>query len=192
MFSRDLRRDASVLLPRPDMMTVTRSDGSVDEYAVRRQEELKRQDEEMAKATRPLSMDSVLNSMAPAQSAQLLGQALGISREHQNLNEFKSLTMEEEKKSIRRHEIELIKKYTLSVACIIFFFIGAPLGAIIRKGGLGTPLVVSIFLFLVYYIFDNTGYKLARDGRWPVAAGIWLSTVILAPTGAYGTSKAMN
>ncbi|MDE7408596.1 MAG: LptF/LptG family permease [Muribaculaceae bacterium] len=192
VFSRDLRRDASSVLPRPDMMEVTRSDGSIDEFAVRRRDEIRRQSEELAAAARPLSMDSVLGSMPPADAAQLIGQAMGISREHQNVNEFKSLTMDEEKRSIRRHEIELIKKYTLSVACIIFFFIGAPLGAIIRKGGLGTPLVVSIFLFLIYYIFDNTGYKLARDGRWPVAAGIWLSTMILAPLGAYVTWKAMN
>ncbi|MDE6554243.1 MAG: LptF/LptG family permease [Muribaculaceae bacterium] len=192
MFSADLRRDASVVLPQPDMIQTLRSDGSVDEYAVKRKEELKQRAEEMAKATRPLSIDSVLNSLPPAQASQIIGQAIGISREHQNVNEFKSLTMDEEKRSIRRHEIELIKKYTLSVACIIFFFIGAPLGAIIRKGGLGTPLVVSIFLFLIYYIFDNTGYKLARDGRWPVEAGIWLSTMILAPLGAYVTWKAMN
>ena len=192
MFSRDLRRDASLVLPQPDMTAPARIDGSVDEYAVKRQEDLRKRAEELAQATRPLSIDSVLGSMPPAQAAQLIGQAIGISREHQNVNEFKSLTMDEEKRSIRRHEIELIKKYTLSVACIIFFFIGAPLGAIIRKGGLGTPLVVSIFLFLIYYIFDNTGYKLARDGRWPVEAGIWLSTMVLAPLGAYVTWKAMN
>ena len=192
MFSRDLRRDASLVLPQPDMTVAARTDGSVDEYAVKRQEDLRKRAEELAQATRPLSIDSVLGSMPPAQAAQLIGQARGISREHQNVNEFKSLTMDEEKRSIRRHEIELIKKYTLSVACIIFFFIGAPLGAIIRKGGLGTPLVVSIFLFLIYYIFDNTGYKLARDGRWPVEAGIWLSTMVLAPLGAYVTWKAMN
>ena len=192
MFSRDLRRDASLVLPQPDLTAPARTDGSVDEYAAKRQEDLRKRAEELAQATRPLSIDSVLGSMPPAQAAQLIGQAIGISREHQNVNEFKSLTMDEEKRSIRRHEIELIKKYTLSVACIIFFFIGAPLGAIIRKGGLGTPLVVSIFLFLIYYIFDNTGYKLARDGRWPVEAGIWLSTMVLAPLGAYVTWKAMN
>ena len=192
MFSRDLRRDASLVLPQPDLTAPARADGSVDEYAAKRQEDLRKRAEELAQATRPLSIDSVLGSMPPAQAAQLIGQAIGISREHQNVNEFKSLTMDEEKRSIRRHEIELIKKYTLSVACIIFFFIGAPLGAIIRKGGLGTPLVVSIFLFLIYYIFDNTGYKLARDGRWPVEAGIWLSTMVLAPLGAYVTWKAMN
>ena len=192
MFSRDLRRDASLVLPQPDLTAPARTDGSIDEYAAKRQEDLRKRAEELAQATRPLSIDSVLGSMPPAQAAQLIGQAIGISREHQNVNEFKSLTMDEEKRSIRRHEIELIKKYTLSVACIIFFFIGAPLGAIIRKGGLGTPLVVSIFLFLIYYIFDNTGYKLARDGRWPVEAGIWLSTMVLAPLGAYVTWKAMN
>ena len=192
LFAADLLRDASTVLPRPDMTRLTRPDGSVDEFALQRQEELKRQDEEMKKATRPFSIDSLLNAMPPAEATQLVAQAIGISREHQNVNEFKSLTVYEEKKSMRRHEIELIKKYTLSVACIIFFFIGAPLGAIIRKGGLGTPLVVSIFLFLIYYIFDNSGYKMARDGRWPVAAGIWLSTMVLAPLGAYVTWKAMN
>ena len=75
------------------------------------------------------------------------------------------MQLNDEKARFRRHQIELIKKFTLSVACIIFLFIGAPLGAIIRKGGLGTPLVISVLLFLVYYIIDNTGYKLARDGR---------------------------
>ena len=192
MFSRDLRVDASAVLPRPDLSRTTLPDGTEDKYAIERKEELKKEAEKMEKATRPLSIDSLLKSMPPAEAAQLVSQAIGISREHQNINEFKSLTIDEEKRSIRRHEIELIKKYTLSVACIIFFFIGAPLGAIIRKGGLGTPLVVSIFLFLIYYIFDNTGYKLARDGRWPVEAGIWLSTMVLAPLGVYVTWKAMN
>ncbi len=192
MFSYDLRRDASVVLPRPDLIRTTLPDGTEDKYAIERKELLKKEAEEMAQQSRPLSIDSVLNSMPPAEASQIVAQALSVSREHQNMNEFKSLTIEEEKKSIRRHEIELIKKYTLSVACIIFFFIGAPLGAIIRKGGLGTPMVVSIFLFLVYYILDNTGYKMARDGRWPVAAGIWLSTMVLAPLGAYVTWKAMN
>lgn len=193
MFAKDLLRDASVVLPRHETIIESRNpDEPESEDSRRRREELKARNEELEKSARPLSMDSVLRSMAPSEAAQLVGQAIVMSREHQNMNEFKSITIEEEKKSIRRHEIELIKKYTLSVACIIFFFIGAPLGAIIRKGGLGTPLVVSIFLFLIYYIFDNTGFKLARDGRWPVEAGIWLSTMVLAPLGAYVTWKAMN
>lgn len=193
MFSNDLLRDASPVLPRPQsLFSQSAYGGEVDEYTKQRIEQEKERNEKLEKAAKPFSIDSVLNSMPPAQASQLVAQAIGISREHQNMNEFKSVTISEEKRSIRRHEIELIKKYTLSVACIIFFFIGAPLGAIIRKGGLGTPLVVSIFLFLIYYIFDNAGYKLARDGRWPVEAGIWLSTMVLAPLGAYVTWKAMN
>ena len=194
LFSADLLRDASTVLPVVYQMdnVVPTGDTEADRRARERIEERRKHDREMAEATRPFSIDSVLRSMPPADASRLIGQAIGVSRDHQNMNEFRSLTMQEEKKSIRRHQIELIKKYTLSVACIIFFFIGAPLGAIIRKGGLGTPLVVSIFLFLIYYIFDNTGYKLARDGRWPVEMGIWLSTFVLAPLGAYVTWKAMN
>lgn len=192
IFSEDLLRDASSVLPRAQASIMTSRPEDMNEYMKKRLEQEKKEAEEMAKATRPFSIDSILNAMAPAEASQLVAQAINISREHQNMNEFKSLTIDDEKRSIRRHMIELIKKYTLSVACLIFFFIGAPLGAIIRKGGLGTPLVVSIFLFLVYYIFDNAGYKLARDGRWPVAAGIWLSTMVLAPLGAYVTWKAMN
>ena len=85
-----------------------------------------------------------------------------------------------------------MKKFTLSFACIIFFFIGAPLGAIIRKGGLGTPLVISVLLFIVYYIIDNSGYKLARDGRWEVWQGMWLSSAVLLPLGVFFTYKAVN
>ena len=74
----------------------------------------------------------------------------------------------------------------------MFFFIGAPLGAIIRKGGLGTPLVISVFLFIVYYIIDNTGYKMARDGKLEVWQGIWLSSAVLLPLGIFFTYKAMR
>lgn len=182
VFAKDLVRDASTVLP-------SKRDYA---YAGHISEAEKKTKKEQEKNLRSFSVDSLLGEMQPAEAARLIGQAIAVSRDHQQFNEFKTLVIEEEKKNIRRHEIELIKKFTLSVACIIFFFIGAPLGAIIRKGGLGTPLVVSIFLFLVYYIFDNTGYKMARDGRWPVEMGIWLSSFVLAPLGAYVTWKAMN
>ena len=106
--------------------------------------------------------------------------------------EFKNYMTEEHRFVIRRHEIELQKKFTLSLACLIFFFIGAPLGAIIRKGGLGTPIVISVLLFIVYYIIDNMGYKLAREGRWQVWQGIWLSSAVLLPLGIFLTHKAVN
>lgn len=89
-----------------------------------------------------------------------------------------------------RHAIEWHRKLTLPLACIIFFFIGAPLGAIIRKGGLGLPIVISVVMFIIYYLFDNTGYKLAREDVWPEWQGIWLSTACLLPIGIFFTYKA--
>ncbi|MBP5259621.1 MAG: LptF/LptG family permease [Paludibacteraceae bacterium] len=86
-----------------------------------------------------------------------------------------------------RNAIERERKFTLAVACFIFLFIGAPLGAIIKKGGMGMPLVMSILMFIVYYIIDNTGYKMAREGIWPVVAGMWLSTAVLFPLGIWLT-----
>lgn len=100
--------------------------------------------------------------------------------------------MEDDRKTIRLHAIEMHKKFTLSFACIIFFFIGAPLGAIIRKGGLGTPLVLSVFLFIIYYIIDNSGYKMARNDKLAVWQGIWLSSAVLFPLGLFFTYKAVN
>ncbi|MBQ0008293.1 MAG: LptF/LptG family permease [bacterium] len=89
-----------------------------------------------------------------------------------------------------RHAIEWHRKFTLSFACLIFFFIGAPLGAIIRKGGLGTPIVISVCLFIVYYIVDTTGIKMAQEMVLPVWVGLWLSSAVLLPIGIFLTYKA--
>ncbi len=140
----------------------------------------------------PIDIDSLVRTLPAEGRASVMAGALRVSRAHQSDLQFRMATVSEDKRNIRRHEIELIKKFTLSVACLIFFFIGAPLGAIIRKGGLGTPLVISVLLFLFYYIIDNTGYKMARDGRWDVYIGMWLSTAVLFPLGVYVTWKAMN
>ena len=93
-------------------------------------------------------------------------------------------------RNYRRHQIEAIKKFTLSLSCLIFFFIGAPLGAIIRKGGLGVPVVVSVLVFIVYYIFDNSGMRMARDGQWQVWFGQTISTMVLTPIAIFFTYKA--
>lgn len=139
-----------------------------------------------------VNLDSLLTEMIPAKRDLVIEQSKIKAQTQISDVQFKIQTMKDDLTSIRRHEIELMKKFTLSVACLIFFFIGAPLGAIIRKGGLGTPLVISIILFIIYYIIDNTGYKMARDGHWPVVEGMWISTVVLAPLGIYVTWKAMN
>lgn len=91
---------------------------------------------------------------------------------------FKSYTMETNDYAIRKHKTEWHKKITISLSCLLFFFIGAPLGGIIRKGGLGMPVIVSVLVFIIYYIIDNTGYKMARDGKWIVWMGMWTSSAV--------------
>jgi len=91
---------------------------------------------------------------------------------------------------LNRHSSEWHRKFALSFACLIFFFIGAPLGAIIRKGGFGFPVVVSVLMFVIYYIIDLTGYKMAREGIWEAYQGMWLSSAILLPVGIFLTYKA--
>ena len=140
----------------------------------------------------PVDVDSVFRGASSGVALNYLQSALGKAQRSKQEFEYRSLTMGDDEKTIRRHSIELQKKFTLSFACIIFFFIGAPLGAIIRKGGLGTPLVISVFLFIFYYIIDNMGYKLARDGKWPVWQGMWLSAAVLLPLGIFFTYKAVN
>ena len=103
---------------------------------------------------------------------------------------LKTKTVFNADKNIRRHQIEWFAKITLSLSCLVFFLIGAPLGAIIRKGGLGMPVIVSVFTFIVYYILDTSGTKLAREGEIPVWWGAWMSTSVLAPLGVFLTYQA--
>ena len=111
----------------------------------------------------PVPLDTLFKGKTNSISKAYINQAINKLQRVKQEYEFRSYSMSDDRKVIRMHEIEMHKKFTLSFACIIFFFIGAPLGAIIRKGGLGTPLVLSVFLFIVYYIIDNSGYKMARD-----------------------------
>ncbi len=141
---------------------------------------------------RPVDLDSLLDALSPTARMNVLDEALVLATNAQQDNAFRGYTLNDDQYMIRRHGIEMHKKFTLSLACLIFFFIGAPLGAIIRKGGLGMPVVISVLLFIFYYIIDNMGYKMARDGRWPVWQGIWLSSAVLLPLGVFLTKKAVN
>lgn len=139
-----------------------------------------------------VDFDSIMESLTASSRYMVIEQAMSSAMNQKQDFEFRGYTLADDNFIIRRHEIELQKKFTLSLACIIFFLIGAPLGAIIRKGGLGTPIVISVVCFIIYYIIDNMGYKLARDGRWIVWQGIWLSSAILLPLGVFLTHKAVN
>lgn len=104
--------------------------------------------------------------------------------------EFKAMVTEDANRMIRQHKIEMYKKFVLSLSCLIFFFIGAPLGTIIRKGGLGIPVIVSVLVFIVYYILDNSGYQMARRGIWTIWFGELLATMVLVPLAVFVTYKA--
>jgi len=101
-------------------------------------------------------------------------------------------TMKEKERNLRKHKIEWHRKIVLSLACLVLFLIGAPLGAIIRKGGLGTPLVVAIIFFMVFYFSSTTGEKFAKENTLSPFAGMWLATFILVPVGLFLTYKAMR
>ena len=94
--------------------------------------------------------------------------------------------------TLRRIDIEILKKFAFSIACFIFFFIGAPLGALIRKGGLGTPAIISVLFFVAYWVIDISGTKLARDGAVNPFNGVFISSYVLFPMGMFLTWKAIN
>ena len=141
---------------------------------------------------RPVDINKLVKELPAQEQQMIVNQALMRTTTAMQDLQFQGYTINDDNFVIRRHQIELMKKFTLSLACLIFFFIGAPLGAIIRKGGLGMPIVISVILFIFYYMIDNSGYKLARDGRWPVWQGIWLSSAVLLPLGVFLTRKAVN
>ncbi len=115
--------------------------------------------------------------------------AMRTIRSAQSELEWKSQNVKEEYNLVRRHQVEWHQKMTLSLACLLFFFIGAPLGAIIRKGGLGLPAVVSVFIFIFYYAINTAGMKQARDGSLDMIVGMWVSSAVLLPFGIFLTYK---
>ncbi|WP_418991327.1 LptF/LptG family permease [Alistipes sp.] len=119
-------------------------------------------------------------------------QARSLAKNSRNMFSVDESNAKEALNQLYRSKVEWHKKISLPVSIMIFFLIGAPLGAIIRKGGLGLPVVVSIIFFVIYYIISITGEKLAKEGNWDAVYGMWLSTFILTPIAVYLTYKATN
>lgn len=141
-------------------------------------------------STKNFDLDTLYNKMTPEERRQTIERALINSQQTVSDLDFKSMITSDGDKMIRMHDIAEINKYLLSLTCLIFFFIGAPLGAIIRKGGLGVPIIISVFVFIFYYILNNTGYRMSRQGDWAVWFGRGLSPAILIPTAIFITYKA--
>ena len=138
------------------------------------------------------SIDSMFLQLNDAKKKSVLQSAIGSAQSCATDLEMKGAYAESLHRYYRTHQIQAILKFTLALTCIIFFFIGAPLGAIIRKGGLGVPVIISVLVFIVYYILDSTGQKMARDDQWTVWYGMTISTVVLAPIACFFTYKANN
>ena len=139
-----------------------------------------------------LNFDSVYNKLAPEAKQRVMKMAVSDAQAAASDLEFKGDYSDALNSNDRAHMIEAINKVTLSLSCLIFFFIGAPLGAIIRKGGLGVPVIISVLVFIVYYILENTGMRMARDDIWTVWFGKLLGTCVLTPIAVFFTYKANN
>ena len=138
------------------------------------------------------SLDSMFTKLNDGKKKSVLQTALNSAQSCATDLEMKGAYANSLHRYFRTHQIQAILKFTLALTCIIFFFIGAPLGAIIRKGGLGVPVIISVLVFIVYYILDSTGQKMARDDQWTVWYGMTISTVVLAPIACFFTYKANN
>jgi lipopolysaccharide export system permease protein len=138
------------------------------------------------------NIDSLMKLLSEQDRLVVYSNALNSAREAQNYITSETNIEDIDMRRIRRCEIEWHKKFTLSAACFIFFLIGAPLGAIIRKGGFGMPMVISVIFFIFYYIISIMGEKLVREGVIAPIEGMWASSLLLLPIGVFLTYKATN
>ena len=146
----------------------------------------------LAKKGQTENFDTLYNRLPNDKKLMALNDAkMTVQQETSDLD-FKAMMTHDADYIVRLHEIEAIQKFTLALACLIFFFIGAPLGAIIRKGGLGFPVVISVLVFIIFYILDNTGYRMSRQGSWAIWFGKGLAPAVLAPIAVFVTYKATN
>ena len=141
-------------------------------------------------ASKAINIDTLFNRLDNSRKQMAVSQAMSSISGVTNDLEFKAMLSHDTEARIRMHRIEAIGKFTLALSCLIFFFIGAPLGAIIRKGGLGVPVIISVLVFIIFYIFDNTGYRMARLGAWPIWFGKGIATAVLTPVAVFFTYKA--
>jgi len=137
-------------------------------------------------------VDSILNKSTASERTNIIAAALNSARNNARAIQQSDEMIVTSVRSLNRFGIEWHKKYTFAVACLVFLFIGAPLGALIRKGGLGMPLVISVLLFIFYWIITTTGEKFSRESVASLWQGVWFSTFIFLPAGIFLTYKAAN
>jgi lipopolysaccharide export system permease protein len=136
--------------------------------------------------------EAYYNQLTPEKKISCLQQAKSRTEQIQMDYNLTVMRQSDAQKQLLSHLAQFNKRFSLALSCLLFFFVGAPLGAIIRKGGLGLPAVVSVLLYLSYYTIDTFGSKMAKQGVWPVWEGVWLSTAFLTALGIFFTYKALN
>lgn len=139
-----------------------------------------------------LSIDDIFKKLKPEDKQMVLSTALGRVQQEKSDLEFKALMTTDAEKILRLHQMEAINKFTLALQCMLFFFIGAPLGTIIRKGGLGLPVIISVLVFILYLIADTSGFRMARQGSWSVWFGKLIAMGMMTPVAVFITYKALN
>lgn len=139
-----------------------------------------------------INIDSVLMTMSKSDRMGVIHYAFENARNAKTFISQAESTLQSKQNNIKKYEIEWHRKFTLSIACLLLFFIGAPLGAIIRKGGIGTPIVISVLFFVIYYVVNISGEKSAKMGKWPAWVGMWISTMVFMPMGVFLTYKAVK
>ncbi len=137
-----------------------------------------------ATSIKQLIPDSILQNMQAALESK--------TESLRSSNDMLLVQFKEQRRTLRVHQIEWHRKISLSFACLVLFLIGAPLGSIIRKGGLGSPLVFSIVFFMIFYFLSSTGERMAKEGSVQPGIGMWLSTIVLVPVGIFLTIKALQ
>jgi lipopolysaccharide export system permease protein len=150
------------------------------------------QNDSLHKDTLALLKWPLFDNLDVSNRAQILDIALSNAKNAKENASFNKVDLRAQVENINKHKKEWHKKFTLSIACIIFFFIGAPLGTIIRKGGLGLPVVISVLFFVVYYIISTLGEQMAVFGKINMFVGVWLSSIVLLPFGLFLTFKATS
>ena len=143
------------------------------------------------KRFKTIVIDSIPN-LDTRRKDKVYNEALLAARNSRNMFSFDESTSKEALNQLYRSKNEWHRKLTLPVSILIFFLIGAPLGAIIRKGGLGMPIVISVIFFVIYYIISISGEKFAKEGTWSSLLGMWISAIILTPLAAYLSHQANN
>jgi len=200
------RTDKDIFKDNYQMLNLTQLQNAIDTYNIKMQERKDEYGSLLLKKTLPVMNDSsslvlsgkVQDSLKAVQYAEifksqkvpLIETAISQLRSNKTFTKSKGDLLQSNQKTINRHWMEWHRKFTLSIACIILFFIGAPLGAIIRKGGLGLPVVISVLFFLVYHITSITFEKFAKRGEIDPFSGMWMASFILFPIGLFLTYKA--